>query len=190
MGKLNHHAIDNGDITSDVPVESSYDSVPYPDNPLIKSIDDDEMDHLLEFFHSEHDDDLLYVDLHMLQAWLVVSPPIKFFTVSTVLFHKDGRANGAIANFMSHFYMFFPTKATVKLANGNTGHSQVIVTILCCFTDCSIIYPVGPVYYCPGHPSSTISPGVLKFYVGFKKVTSEPLVGLMGENKLKFGWEN
>ena len=31
MGKLNHHAIDNGDITSDVPVESSYDSVPDPD---------------------------------------------------------------------------------------------------------------------------------------------------------------
>ena len=30
MGKLNHHAIDNGDITSDVPVGSSYDSVPDP----------------------------------------------------------------------------------------------------------------------------------------------------------------
>ena len=36
--------------------------------PPIKSIDDDEMDHLLEFFHSEHDDDLLDVDLQMLQA--------------------------------------------------------------------------------------------------------------------------
>ena len=47
MGKLNHHAIDNGDITSDVPVESSYDSVPYPDTPSIKSIDDYEIDHLL-----------------------------------------------------------------------------------------------------------------------------------------------
>ena len=31
MGKLKHHAIDNGDITLDVPVESSYDSVTYPD---------------------------------------------------------------------------------------------------------------------------------------------------------------
>ena len=49
-GKMNHHAIDNGDITSDVPVESSYDSVTYPDTTPIKSIDDDEMDHLLEFF--------------------------------------------------------------------------------------------------------------------------------------------
>ena len=68
MGKLNHHAIDNGDITSDVPVECSYDSVPYPDTTPIKSIDDDEMDHLLEIFRSEHDDDLLYVDLQMLQA--------------------------------------------------------------------------------------------------------------------------
>ena len=68
MGKLNHRAIDNGDITSDVPVESSYDSVPDPDTTPIKSIDDDEMDHLLEFFHSEHDDGLLYVDLQMIQA--------------------------------------------------------------------------------------------------------------------------
>ena len=46
-GKLNHHAINNGDITSDVLVESSYDSVPDPDTTPIKSIDDDEMDHLL-----------------------------------------------------------------------------------------------------------------------------------------------
>ena len=68
MQKINHHAIDKGDITSDVPVESRYDSFPYPDTPPIKSIDDDEMDHLLEFFHSEHDDDLLDVDLQMLQA--------------------------------------------------------------------------------------------------------------------------
>ena len=50
MGKLNHHAIDNGDITSDVPVESNYDSVPDPDTTPIKSIYDDEMDQLLEFF--------------------------------------------------------------------------------------------------------------------------------------------
>ena len=68
MGKLNHHAIDNGDITSDIPVESNYESVPDPDTTLIKSIYDDEMDHLLEFFHSEHDEDLLDVDLQMLQA--------------------------------------------------------------------------------------------------------------------------
>ena len=37
------------------------------------------------------------------------------------------------------------------------------------------MYPVGPVYYCPGHPSNTISSGALKFYIGFKTVTSEPL---------------
>ena len=67
MGKLNHRSIDNGDITSDVPVASSYDSIPDPDTNPIKSIDDDEMDSLLEFFHSEHDDDILDVDLQMLQ---------------------------------------------------------------------------------------------------------------------------
>ena len=68
MGKLNHCAINNGDITSDIPVESIYDSVTDPDTTPIKSIYDYEMDHLLEFFHSEHDDDFLYVDLQMLQA--------------------------------------------------------------------------------------------------------------------------
>ena len=32
-----------------------------------------------------------------------------------------------------------------------------------------------PVYYYPGQPSNTISSGVLKCYVGFQNVTSEPL---------------
>ena len=71
--------------------------------------------------------------------------------------------------------MVVPTKATVKLANVNTGHAQVIGIILCHFTNCYIIYPAGPVYYCPSHPSNTISSDALKFYVIFKKVMSEPL---------------
>ena len=37
------------------------------------------MDHLLELFHSEHDEYILYFDLRMLQAWLVVSPPTKLY---------------------------------------------------------------------------------------------------------------
>ena len=74
-----------------------------------------------------------------------------------------------------YFSMFVPTKATVKLNYGNTGYAQIIVIILCCFTNCSILYPVGPVYYCTGHPSNTISSGAVKFYIGLKKVTSEPL---------------
>ena len=71
MGRLNHHAIDNVDIkvpTSEFPVEFNYESVLYQDTNLIKSIDDDEMNNLLEFFHSEHDEYLLDVDLHILQA--------------------------------------------------------------------------------------------------------------------------
>ena len=71
--------------------------------------------------------------------------------------------------------MFVPTKSTLKLGNGNMGHAQVIGVILCRFPNCSIIYPVGPVYYFPIHPYNTISSGSLKFYVGFPKVTSEPL---------------
>ena len=68
ISTLNDYAINDGDINSDFPVESNYDSVPDQDTTPIKSIDDDEMDHLLEFFHSEHDDDLLDFDLQMIQA--------------------------------------------------------------------------------------------------------------------------
>ena len=46
--------------------------------------------------------------------------------------------------------MFVSTKATVKFSNENTGHAQGIGIILCHFTNCTIIYPVGPVYYCLG----------------------------------------
>ena len=70
--------------------------------------------------------------------------------------------------------MFVPTKDTLKLANGNTVYAQGIGVVLCRFPNCFIIYPVGPVYYFPGHPSDTISSGALKFYIGFLKVTSEP----------------
>ena len=76
---------------------------------------------------------------------------------------------------MSNVSMFVSTKATVKLANGNTGHAQLIGIILCQFPNCSIIYPVGQVEYFPGHPSDTISSGALKFYIGFKNFTSEPI---------------
>ena len=71
MGKLNHHAMDNGDVkipTSEVSVESNYDSFTDTDTNPIKSIEDYEMDHLLELFHSEHDDDLIDVDLKRIQA--------------------------------------------------------------------------------------------------------------------------
>ena len=71
MWKLNHHAIDNGDVkilTSEFPVESNSESVPYPYTTPIESIYDDLIDHILEFFHSEHDEDLLDVDLQIIQA--------------------------------------------------------------------------------------------------------------------------
>ena len=96
-------------------------------------------------------------------------------TVETVLFNIYIGENVVVTNCMSKFYLFVPTKATVKLVNRNTGHAQGIGIILCLFPNFSIIYLVGLVYYCPGHPSNTISSGSLKFYAGFKKVTYEPL---------------
>ena len=55
MGTLNHYAIDNVDFEvrpSEFPDEFNSYYVPDPDTTPIKSIDDDEMYHLLEFFHS------------------------------------------------------------------------------------------------------------------------------------------
>ena len=68
-----------------------------------------------------------------------------------------------VTNFSSHFSMFIPTKATVKLANGNTVRAQGIGIILCHFLNCYMIYPVVYVYYCTGQPYNTISFGYLKF---------------------------
>ena len=103
----------------------------------------------------------------------MVAPSSILYKVSIVLFHKYVRENVAVTNCMSNFSMFVPTKSDVKLANGNMGHAQVIGIILCHFTNFPIIYPVVPVYYCPGHPSNTISLGELKFHLGFQNITSE-----------------
>ena len=68
MGILDHYAIDNGDFEvhpSDLPDEFSSESVPDTDTTPIKSIDDDKMDHILELFHSEYDEDLMYVYLQI-----------------------------------------------------------------------------------------------------------------------------
>ena len=63
---------------------------------------------------------------------------------------------------LSQVSMFVPTKDTVKLANVNMEHAQGIGIIVCHFSTCNIVYPVVPVYYCPGRPSNTISSGALK----------------------------
>ena len=67
---LNHNSIDNGDVEvclSDFPVEFNPESVPDPGTTPIKSFGDDEMDHLMEIFHSEHDKDILYFNAQTIQ---------------------------------------------------------------------------------------------------------------------------
>ena len=120
MGRLNNHAIDNGDVEVyplEYPFESTSNSVPYLDNTSIKSIYDDEIDQFVEFFHSDHYENLLDTDLFMLQAWPVVALYLKFYTVSTVLFNKYVRENVGVKNWISHFNMFFEIKSNVKLEN-------------------------------------------------------------------------
>ena len=70
MGRLNHHDIDNGDFQvhpSEFVFEYNSESVPYSDTTTIKSIDDYEMDYLMELFHSEYDGNGVDVELQMLQ---------------------------------------------------------------------------------------------------------------------------
>ena len=61
--KLNHNAVDNGDIEV---YTSNY--MPDPYKTAIKLEDNDEIDHLLEFLHSRHDGNRLDVDLQMFQS--------------------------------------------------------------------------------------------------------------------------
>ena len=105
----------------------------------------------------------------------MVAPISKICRFSTLLFRKDLISDSVVTNGISQFSMFVPTKATAKLDNGNTVHVQEIGIILCRFSNYTIIYPVGPVYYCSVHPSNTISSGDLKFYFVSQKVTSEPI---------------
>ena len=70
MGIINNHKMDNGDVEvylSYYLLKQTSESVPDPDNTPIESIYDDELDQLLEFLHSVHDDDFLDLDLQMLQ---------------------------------------------------------------------------------------------------------------------------
>ena len=80
-----------------------------------------------------------------------------------MLFHIYGGENVAVTDCMSQFSLFVPTKATVKLSNGNMGYAQGIGIILCNFTNDLIIYMMGTVYYCPGYPYNTTSLSVQFF---------------------------
>ena len=55
MVRLNHHAVDNGDVefyTSYYPLKSIYDSITDPDTAPTNSIDDDKTVQLPGLFHS------------------------------------------------------------------------------------------------------------------------------------------
>ena len=113
--------------------------------------------------------------LQMFQAWPVVSPSSKLYKVYTMFFHRNRGAKFGITNCRSQFSKLVQTNSNVKLTNGIMGHAQVTEIILCSFNNCSIIYPVVPVYYFIGDPSNNISLCTLKWYVGFQKDTPEPL---------------
>ena len=85
------------------------------------------------------------------------------------MLHKYEGTHVSVTKCMSHFSIFLPTKATVKLSNKNKGLSQIIVIIWWDFTKCPIIYPVVLVNHFPYNPSNDISLGPLKYYVGFHK---------------------
>ena len=63
----------------------------------------------------------------------MVAPPSKLYTVSDVLFHKYGGANVAVTNCMSHFSVFVPTKATVKLAKETRDMSKELGLVYVAF---------------------------------------------------------
>ena len=152
MGILNHHAIDNDGVdiyTSDYLLRYNSDSFSDPYNITFKSINDGEMDYLLEIFSLGSWWWYLGVGLQILQDCLVVSPSSILYTVSALFFRKCVGSNFWVIDYMSHFYMLVPTKSKVKLYNGNMRHAQLIGIILFIFPNCPIIFPVRPDYYFP-----------------------------------------
>ena len=57
----------------------------------------------------------------------MVDLSLKFYTVSTMLIHKDEGSDSSVTNCMSRFSIFVTAKVTVKLANGNTVHANELV---------------------------------------------------------------
>ena len=78
------------------------------------------------------------------ECWLLLIR--NFIQFKLCFYHKYGGENFGFTNFLSHLSMFVPTRSNVKLTDVNTGHSQRIGIILCWFTNCTIIYTVGPFY--------------------------------------------
>ena len=68
MGRLTHHAIDNTIFTLQIFQLNLTLDLFHIQTPLrLNQLMIDEMDHPLEFFYSEHNEDLLYVYIQMLQ---------------------------------------------------------------------------------------------------------------------------
>ena len=78
------------------------------------------------------------------ECWLLLIRNFIQFKLS--FFHKHGGEYFGVTNCLWHLSMFFPTRSNVKSTDGNTGHTQGIGIILCWFTNCTIIYTVGPFY--------------------------------------------
>ena len=64
----------------------------------------------------------------------LMCPPYNLIFITNLLSYSINALhdmNISVKNCMSQFSMFLPTKATVKLANWNMGHDQVIGSIFC-----------------------------------------------------------
>ena len=115
------------------------------------------------------------VDLQTIQAWMLVASSSKFYTVSTVLFHKYVGANVAVKNCMSHFlHLSQPRSPWNWLMETRYMPKELVIFFVAFLTvplyiqwNHFIIFHVN--LPTPSHqvPSN--------FMLDFKKVTSEPL---------------
>ena len=112
----------------------------------------------------------MYVDLQMLQDWILLDHHSSFYTVSTMFLHKYGGSNVRVKTCMLYFLCSSQSKTMWKWPMKTQDITKELVLFYICFSTCPIIYPVGPVYYCLGYPSNTISLSSLKCYVGFQNV--------------------
>ena len=95
-------------------------------------------------------------------------PNDKFTPHRQAIFHIDSGANVHATNTRTDFLVFHPIQSVINLAVGSKaickGFGAMLIQLAS--TDPPILF--APVYYCPTAKVSTLSPGAIKIYNGYK----------------------
>ena len=94
------------------------------------------------------------------------------------IYHIDSGSNVHATNTRSDFIVFHPTKSTINLAVGSKAVCEGFGATLVQLTKTDPPIILAPVYFCPTAKVSTLSPGAIKVYNGYKDMNLRLLKAL------------